>query len=210
MFTAMGRILPLAILLVGCSDSAGVHGTVDACASADGPEVLCTYPDGPYSAVIVGDTVGPAYWPCSIKASGETYPLDQASLEVFHCDSAVQSVIIFYAAIGDEDCPDRIREVTELKDQLELYGAVVVWMLVAVEGSELPTPETARSYFEEQGVTFGWYTDDEDNTWQAYGFHNHVPGAGVPSMWIIDAETMQIVYNDPMNLRAIVQNLGTD
>ena len=60
-----------------------------------GPD--CVYPEGPYGFNAVGDTVGPASWPSSIKGSEEVSELAQADFEAFYCDPDVQSIVVFVA-----------------------------------------------------------------------------------------------------------------
>jgi len=80
----------------------------------------------------------------------------------------------------------------------------VVWILSG------GTPSSAQSFFEGLGVTFGWFINDQDNSLGAYTLAGTAMASGVPWVGVIDATSMEVVYNNPMNLTAIVQNLGTD
>lgn len=90
------------------------------------------------------------------------------------------------------------------KPYLDEYGAKVVWILA--DG----TPSQAQSYYEGNGVTFGWFTNDADNSEGPYSLAGTSMASGVPWVGIIDGTTMEVKYNNPMNITAIVQTLGTD
>lgn len=60
----------------------------------------CEYPAGPYGFNSVGEIAGPARWPGCIKASAETYPLDQADMAEFQCDPEVQSIGVFFSTLS--------------------------------------------------------------------------------------------------------------
>jgi len=176
----------------------------------DDPGPPCTYPPGPYRFDSVGDIVGPATWPSGIKASGESSWLDQADFEAFYCDPEVQSIGIFIATLSDPYCPPRIAELVSVTWLFETYGTKWIWLL-AWDGGVVPTNAMARSYFEEQGVTFGWFTDDADNSLGAYTFNNNdMLGGGVPWIGVIDAKTMRVYASNPSDIFAIVESLGTD
>ena len=177
--------------------------------AVDDPEPPCTYPPGPYSFDGVGFTVGPATWPACIKASGEEYPLEHADFEVFYCDPEVQSIAIFVATLSDPYCPPRIAELVSRSWHFETYGTKWIWLL-AWDGGVIPTNAIAQSYFEDQGVTFGWFTDDADNSLGGYTFHNSPMLSGVPWIGVIDAKTMQVVASNPSDVFSVVQSLGTD
>jgi len=72
------------------------------------------------------------------------------------------------------------------------------------------TPTSAQSYYSSKGVTTGWFINDADNSQGAYALAGTAMASGVPWVGVIDGTTMEVKYNNPMNLTAIVQNLGTD
>jgi len=92
-----------------------------------------------------------------------------------------------------------------MKAHFELYGAKVVWVL-----SGGASAAAAQSYFTGNGATFGWYTNDMDNTAGANTMAGTYMAEGVPWLGIIDAKTMEVKYNNPMTPYGPVQLLGTD
>lgn len=80
----------------------------------------------------------------------------------------------------------------------------MVWILA--DG----TPAQAQSFYEGHYVTFGWFINDADNSEGAYALAGTSMAPGVPWVGVIDATTMEVRYNNPLNLTAIVQGLGTD
>jgi hypothetical protein len=92
-----------------------------------------------------------------------------------------------------------------MKDVFAEYGAKVVWVLAG--GS---SATAAASWYEGQGVTFGWMTHDGDNTWQRNGLAATAMAPGVPWVGVIDADTMQVAYNNPMNYYSIAVSLAGD
>jgi hypothetical protein len=173
------------------------------------PDAPCTYPTGPYRYTTIGDTVAPASWPASIKAEGESLLLDHADFEVLYCDPEVESIVIFLATVSDPMCPGRIREMVSLESNFDTCGTKFIWIL-AWDGGTLPTPAMAESYYTSNGVDFGWFTDDEDNTWDPYIFHNNPFGSGVPWLGIIDADTMQVYATAPDDLLEVIRELAMD
>jgi hypothetical protein len=171
----------------------------DAIADPDGP---CTYPAGPWAFDWIGDTVGPCSWPSAVYGAEETMTAD---FEVLHCDPDVQTILMFRATLTCPYCPGRIRELVDMKDHFDTYGAKWVWIL---EGGS--SPAQAAEYFEDLGVTFGWMTDDADNSQGAYYLAETPMSGTVPWIGIIDARTMRVAYNNPLSIERIVEEMGTD
>jgi hypothetical protein len=188
-------------------DDTAVDAPYDTAMESDAP---CTgYPPGPYDFASIGNVPGPASWPSSIKGSAETSLLAHADLQQFYCDPTVQSVLVFYGTLHSSTSPARIAEMTAIKSHFDTYGAKWIWLL-AWDGGTAPTTALAESYFTGNGVAFGWFTDDADNTWESYGFHNSELVDSVPWIIVMDAETMQVAYNNPTDVAAAVMALGTD
>jgi hypothetical protein len=91
-----------------------------------------------------------------------------------------------------------------MKAHFELYGAKVIWVL-----SGGASAAAAQSYYVGNGATFGWYTNDMDNTAGANIMAGNHMMSGVPWLGIVDAKNMQVMYNNPMTVYSIVQTLGT-
>jgi hypothetical protein len=97
-----------------------------------------------------------------------------------------------------------------LKDHFETYGTKWIWVM-AWDGGTTTTNAMAQSYYEGQGVDFGWFTDDKDNSLGFCAFLNtDINGGGVPWWGIIDATSMEIVASRPSNTSSLVQSLATD
>jgi hypothetical protein len=86
-----------------------------------------------------------------------------------------------------------------------MYGAKWLWILAG--GS---SASQAASYYEDIGITFGWFTHDGDNSYASNIFAGTPMASGVPWVGVIDADTMQVAYNNPYNVYGIVQSLGSD
>ncbi|MBW2261035.1 MAG: hypothetical protein JRG91_03600 [Deltaproteobacteria bacterium] len=98
-----------------------------------------------------------------------------------------------------------------LKSQFETYGTKWIWILAWDGGTPEPTTALSQSFYEDLGVDFGWFTDDQDNSLGFCAYLNSdINGGGVPWWGIIDATTMEIVASRPTNTGSLVQSLGTD
>jgi hypothetical protein len=169
----------------------------------DEPE--CVYPEGPYGFSAVGQTAGPMAWPSSIKGAEELMDLDHADLEVFFCDPEVQSIIVVIATTWCPHCPNRITNLAGIEDHLNTYGAKVVWVLGDGE-----VPADAVTYFGGYGADFGWFTDDSDNTMGPNTITDSGMLEGVPWVFVMDGESMEILYDNPTSVYSIVRDLYND
>jgi hypothetical protein len=105
-------------------------------------------------------------------------------------------------------CPARVRAVTGMHSDLETYGSKVVWILAWDGSSAEPTNAMAQEYYEGQGVDFGWYTDDRDNSLGFCEFLASPMISGVPWVGIIDADTMELVADNPADIGSLITSLG--
>ncbi|MBW2261710.1 MAG: hypothetical protein JRG91_07020 [Deltaproteobacteria bacterium] len=96
-----------------------------------------------------------------------------------------------------------------LQSHFETYGTKMIWLL-AWDGGTTPTNAMAQTFYESHGTSFGWYTDDRDNSVEAYLFHNSDMAGGVPWVGVIDAKTMRVAADNPSDVRSLVQSLGSD
>jgi hypothetical protein len=150
-------------------------------------EPPCDYPSGPYAFTAVGDVVGPMRWPTSIARPDDTGPAD---LEDLFCDPDVHSIFIQLVTITCPLCPGRMQDIALLRDHWETYGAK--WIFIVADAA---TPAEADAYTEAQGVSFGWSTNDADNSLGAYSIvAAPIHGSTVPWTGVIRASDMQIVY----------------
>jgi hypothetical protein len=95
------------------------------------------------------------------------------------------------------------------KSSFDTYGTKFIWIL-AWDGGTMPTPSMAQSFYTGHGVDFGWFTDDEDNSWEPYIFHNNPFGSGVPWLGVIDADDMTVHSTNPSDVVSVVSALATD
>jgi hypothetical protein len=194
------------ILVAGCTDSHGIIGS-DAGDAGDAdlagdPPIPCTYPAGPYAFNEVGDTVPPCAWPSAVSSRPESLPAD---LEALYCDPGVESIFIFVGASYDANTASRLEEIVPFWDHYATYGAKWIWILM-----DAPSDSAADEYLDEVGVGFGWATNDAASTLGAHYFASTPMLTAIPWIGVIDAETMQVVYDDPSNIYSIVLTLGTD
>ncbi len=169
------------------------------------PEPVCLYPLGPYGFSEVGQIAGPMAWPMSVKGPEETMGLDHADLEAFYCDPGVQSVIVVIATTWCPYCPNRVRNLAGLHDHYETYGARFVWVL-----GDGTSPAQAYDYFSGYGADFGWFTDDADNTLGAHIITGSSMLEGVPWVFVMDGESMEILYDNPTSVYTITKDLYED
>jgi hypothetical protein len=151
----------------------------------------CEYPSGPYAFTEVGDTVADMRWPSAV-ARPDDYGRP-ADLENLYCDADVHSVFIQFVTITCPACPDRMREIALHRDHWVTYGAK--WIFVVADAA---TPAEADAYTDAQGVSFGWSTNDADNSEGAYTIASStIHGSLVPWTGVIDASDMKISHDEP-------------
>lgn len=168
-------------------------------------EPACLYPPEPYGFSMVGQTAPPMAWPSAYKGPMETSELAYPDLETFFCDPGVQSIIVVIATTWCPYCPDRVRNLAGLHDHYETYGARFVWVL-----GDGTSPSHAYSYFSGYGADFGWFTDDADNSMGAYTITGSSMLEGVPWVFVMDGESMEILYDNPTSVYTITKNLYED
>jgi hypothetical protein len=95
------------------------------------------------------------------------------------------------------------------KAEFDENGAKWIWIL-AWDGGTTPTTAMAEDYYSGYGVNFGWFTDDRDNSWEPYAFHNTGMAGGVPWIGVIDADTMQVYASNPTDVMSVVRTLAAD
>jgi hypothetical protein len=206
----------LALALVGCQPALNVDMDTSTDAPPDTAADMieedtveedspppCTYPDPPYSFTSVGDTVAPMSWPLAVARPDET---TRADLEDFHCDPDVHSIFIQTVTIPCPYCPDRMREIGALRDHWETYGAK--WIFIVLDAS---TPIEADGYTAAQSVSFGWSTNDMDNTVGARAIaSSSIHDSTVPWTGVIRASDMQIVHDEPSGTRLDIETIAMD
>ncbi len=147
----------------------------------------CEYPSGPYAFTAVGDVVGPMSWDSAV-ARPDDYGRP-ADLEDLFCDPDVHSIFIQIVTITCPYCPARMELIAYNRENWETYGAK--WIFVVADAT---TPAEADAYTDAQGVSFGWSTNDTDNSMGAYTIAAAPIYSGVPWTGVIRTSDMQIVY----------------
>jgi len=167
----------------------------------------CDYPSGPYAFNAVGDTVARMVWPDAERGLDETTGAD---LEAFYCDPDVHSVFIQLVTIDCPLCPTRMRDIGALSGHWEDFGAK--WIFVVADA---PSAAAADTYTKDQYVTFGWSTNDEDNsegsnTIVAAPIHGST--VAVPWTGVIRTSDMQIfdaASGSSLDIEAIARELAS-
>ena len=157
---------------------------------AEEAEPPCTYPDGPHAFTAVGDIAPPMSWPSAMARPDDLG--SPASLADLHCDPDVHSIFIQYVTIACIYCPERMMQIAYLRDHWETHGAK--WIFIVGDASDAVE---ANSYTEDQGVSFGWSTNDEDNSEGANYFRTSpIHDSSVPWTGVIRASDMQITHDE--------------
>jgi len=168
-----------------------------------GPE--CVYPPPPHGFLALGDTVGPSMWPGSMKGAEEISDLEHADFEAFYCDPDVHSIVVFLASTTCPYCPARIVNTVGLQSHYDTYGAKFVWILV--DGT---SAADSLSYFGSHGADFGWFTSDEDNALGFKAIASTTLAEGVPWIFVIEPDTMELLYSNPGSLYSITRDMYND
>lgn len=164
----------------------------------------CPYPEGPYDFSGEGDVVGPMNWPNAFAGADETLAADLAALR---CDPNIHSIFVQIGAFSCGYCPARFEEIGDDRDHWETYGAK--WIFIVIDAS---SPSQANDYVEQYGVSFGWRTDDSDNSLGADTIGDFSAFSAQPWTGVIRTSDMVLVYDEPDNsyldLQGIAQELA--
>lgn len=210
------RGLPLFLLLTACDASlyVNIEDTYTDTLPDTTPDIIeedtleedttppCDYPSEPYSFTAVGDTVAPMSWPMAIARPDESAPAD---LETLYCDPDVHSIFIQTVTIACVYCPARMQEIGDLRDHWETYGAKWIFII-----SDAATPTEADTYTSDQSVSFGWSTNDTDNSEGALTIASSPIYTGVPWTGVIRASDMQLVYDEPIETRLDIETIAME
>ena len=148
----------------------------------------CEYPAGPYELAL-GGTVGPMRWSAAVAGSDT---LGEPDLAALFCDSDVHSVFVQLASVVDPSSPSRVRSIGELREHWETHGARWIFLVV-----DAPSSTEASEYVDRLGVTFGWRSNDADNTMEPYAIVDSPLFEGIPWTAVIRTSDMQLVYEEP-------------
>jgi hypothetical protein len=157
----------------------------DADSDADG----CNYPAGPYAFERFG-VVGPMNWPSAVPGADE--PEGSPNLAEVFCDPEVHSVFIQVTTTVCSACPARMQTIGGLRSHWETYGARWIFLVADADSSE-----AASDYADRNRVTFGWRSNDADNTLGMYSVVGSDIYEGVPWTAVIRTSDMQLVYDEP-------------
>jgi hypothetical protein len=207
--------LATAGLAAGCDDAADEwpdmgtrpdygHDYAEPEDAATEVEPACEYPPGPYGFRAVGNTVADMSWPSALAGADETLAAD---LEAIRCDPSVRSIFIQVATLACPNCPTRVREIAGLKAHWETYGAKWVFVI-----ADAPSVAQANDYVERYGTTFGWRTNDADNSAGPGAVAGSSIFGGVPWTGVIRASDMRLMYDESdtsyLDIRAIAEDLA--
>jgi cysteine-rich repeat protein len=168
------------------TESPGADADADA---ADVPEEAeaweCgAYPHGPYRFQAVGDTLAPMRWSAARSGIDEELAAD---VQAIRCAPGVHSLFLMVASTTCSVCPGRLREIAGLKSTWETNGAKWVFLV-----TDAGSPPMASGYIDRYGLTFGWRSNDMDNSEGAYAIAEAT--AVVPWIAVVRTSDMQVRY----------------
>jgi len=155
---------------------------------ADSDSPACSYPPGPYG-FRTGMPVYPIRWTEAVIGADETRPADLAAL---HCDPETHSVFVYVTIQGCAGCAERLAAIAEQRDYWAEQGAR--WVFVVVDAA---TNADADAYVSGNGVTFGFRTNDNDNSEYPRVVGHADIFVGVPWVGVIRTADMMLVYDEP-------------
>ncbi len=154
----------------------------------DGDTDSCGYPAGPYDFSL-NEIVEPMRWPSAVAGPDTVGAADLAAL---YCETDVHSIFVQIATTVDPSSPERLRFIGGLQEHWEDYGARWIFLV-----SDAPTPVAASEYVIRSGVTFGWRSNDADNSEGAYSIVSAPIFGGMPWTGVIRTSDMQLVFDEP-------------
>jgi hypothetical protein len=150
----------------------------------------------------MNQTVGPMSWP--MAAAGDDAE-GIADLPTFFCDPDVHSVFIQVTTTVCPACPDRMRTIAAEAAHWEATGARWIFLV-----SDAASPDIADQYVSNHGVTFGWRSNDADNTQGAYSVVGSSLFGGVPWTGVIRTSDMHLVYDEPDDRFLDIVSIATE
>ncbi len=171
---------------------------------ADADPDGCGYPAAPY-AFERGGTLAPMSWP---EAVAGVDTVGEADLAAMHCDPEVNSIFLLVSTMSCPTCPDKLNEIRDLRAHWETHGAR--WIFILADA--IPVAQ-AGEYVDRHGVTFGWRTNDLDNSEGVNTIVFSPIIEIVPWIGVIRASDMQLVYDEPdeteLDIEAIAIELAS-
>ncbi len=168
---------------------ADADADADSDADSDADDVPCAYPEGPFG-LREGTVFAPMSWPSAM--TGPDTPAGAADFAALHCDPEVHSIFIQLASTWCTTCPARMREIGGLRSTWETYGAR--WIFIV---NDAGSAEAANSYVERYGITFGFRTNDRDNTEGTSIIGESSLFTAVPWTGVIRTSDMVLAYDEP-------------
>jgi hypothetical protein len=182
---------------------------LDGDAEEDG-DVPCLYPPEPH-AFEIDAVVPPFSWPEAILGDAET---GEADFESLHCDPAVNSIFMIFTGPRCPGCDERMAEILESESRWRSFGTK--WIFIVQNADDMAE---ADAYVTGKGITFGYRTNDADNTIAPYAildteYVRPSPGVEVvPWVWAIRASDMVMVYDgydEDVNLKNLARDLAAE
>jgi hypothetical protein len=127
-------------------------------------------------------------WSAAVAGRDET---GAADLEDLYCDPAVHSVFVVIVATWCTACPERMSQIAGLRDTWERYGARFIFLV-----SDASTASVASSYVDRYGITFGFRTNDADNSSGSGAITGSSIYSAVPWTGVIRTSDMVFVTNE--------------
>jgi hypothetical protein len=181
--------------------AADVAQDVDEAAPPHDAETGCSYPSSSH-AFDLEQVVAPMSWPFAVLGADES---GTADFSAFHCDPEVNSIFIQVATLVCPNCPTRVREIGGLREHWDAYGARWIFLV-----SDASSPAEASAYVDRNGVTFGWRSNDGDNTVGPGAVVGSPLSGGVPWTVVIRASDMTMVYEEPEEWYLDIQSIAVE
>jgi hypothetical protein len=158
------------------------------------PEVEeCVYPD--YSGALrLGEIMPPFAWNDAFLGNGDNIDLNLFEWYCLPDDEAENSLVLVVGAGWCPNCPDYIRNVDDMSSSLQANKALVVYMEMQTPSRALSTNQEAHDYVTRLiGDAYGIRVGDAATLPSPGAFAGSSDITGVPTAFIVDRETMEII-----------------
>jgi hypothetical protein len=143
-------------------------------------------------------------WPSAVAGSDES---GRADLGAWHCDPEINSIMVQIVGTYCSVCPERMRMIAGLRDHWEATG--VRWIFVV---NDVASAAQASAYVDRYGVSFGFRTNDADNSLGPGTIVNAPIYSAIPWTAVVRASDMVFLYSESssgyLDLESIASELA--
>ncbi|MBI5490177.1 MAG: hypothetical protein HY905_22775 [Deltaproteobacteria bacterium] len=175
---------------------ADADSDADADADADEAAECSPYPTGPYAFQRVGNILAPMVWDAARSGIDEALAASVASIR---CEPGIHSIFLMVLTEVCPVCPERLREINRLKDHWTATGAK--WIFLVTDSL---SPVRASMYIERYGISFGWRSNDQDNSEGRYAIAQATEY--VPWIAVVRTSDMQVRYLETSTTRLDIEH----